>query len=48
MKAYILRDIPDHLWRFVRSQAATNGQTVREYLMALIAQIEERTSGKQD
>jgi hypothetical protein len=48
MKAYILRDIPDHLWRFVRSQAATNGQTVREYLMQLIAQIEERTSGKQD
>jgi hypothetical protein len=48
MKAYILRDMPDHLWRFVRSQAASQGQTVREYLISLITEIEERTTGNRD
>jgi hypothetical protein len=48
MKAYILRDMPDPLWRFIRSQADLRGITIREYLIPVLAEIEERTAGKQD
>jgi len=38
MKVYILRNVPDDLWRTISAQARLNGQTIREYLITLMAQ----------
>lgn len=46
MKAYILRNVPDLLWRFVKSQADLQGITVREYLISLLAESKERSDTK--
>lgn len=48
MKAFILRNVPDTTWHFIKSQAALKGLTIGDYLIMLLAEIEERTAGKKD
>jgi hypothetical protein len=47
VKAYILRNVPDPIWHFIKSQAALKGLNINDYLIRLMAEIEERTTGKQ-
>ena len=39
VKSYILRDIPDDVWRQVKSTAALEGITVRELILRAIKAI---------
>lgn len=40
---YLFRDIPDDLWRKVKSKAALNGESLRDVLLRLLRQY---VSGK--
>lgn len=35
---YLLRDIPDDLWRKVKSKAALKGETLRDVLLKFLTQ----------
>jgi hypothetical protein len=37
MSDYLLRDIPETLWRKVKSKAALQGKTVRDALLELLS-----------
>lgn len=36
MADYLLRDVPDHLWKLVKVQAATDGKPIRTVLVELL------------
>lgn len=37
-RSYLLRDIPDDLWRKYKSKCAANGLSIRQWLISAIAQ----------
>lgn len=41
---YLLRDVPDDLWRKVKAKAAANGETLRDVLLRALTDYLKRKS----